>query len=251
MRETSYARVRETDWEVAVLPWGATEAHNLHLPYGADTLEATAIAEAAAGIAWAAGAGVVALPAVPFGVNTSQLDIPLTINMSPTTLFAVLRDVVRSLQAQGVRKLVVLNAHGGNDARWMIRELLGEGGSERAGGGPGMFLCAIDFWTVLDLSQYFDEPGDHAGELETSLLLHLAPKLVEDRDVWGVGAARPPSLEALRAGWAWTPRPWTRVTDDTGVGNPGAATAEKGRRFFQDVSAEIGRFLADLAKADP
>jgi creatinine amidohydrolase len=58
-------------------------------------------------------------------------------------------------------------------------------------------------------------------------------------------------IPAVREGWAWMPRPWTQVTDDTGVGNPAGATPEKGSAFFEAVAEAIGTFLCDLAAAEP
>jgi creatinine amidohydrolase len=55
----------------------------------------------------------------------------------------------------------------------------------------------------------------------------------------------------MREGWAWAPRRWTAITDDTGVGDPSASTAAKGERFFGAVTERIGGFLAELAGADP
>src|SRR5258707_15534090 len=121
--ELTWKTVRDTRYDVAVLPWGATEAHNYHLPYTTDNMQAEAVAGLAAERAWQRGAKVVVLPVVPFGVNTGQLDIPLCINMNPSTQALVLRDVAKSLAGQGIPKLVVLNGHGGNDFRQMIREL--------------------------------------------------------------------------------------------------------------------------------
>jgi creatinine amidohydrolase len=242
LAETPWKTVREVRYEVAVLPWGATEAHNFHLPYGTDILESERIAAEAARLAWERGARVVALPAVPFGVNTTQLDIPLTINMSPSTQLAVLGDVAASLEGQGVGKLVVLNGHGGNDFRWMIRELV----TRRR-----VFLCTLDWWKVLDARAYFDEPGDHGGELETALVMHLFPELVLPLEEAGDGATRRAKVAALREGWAWTPRRWTQVTADTGVGDPCRATPEKGARFFEALTRTLAAFLVELAAADP
>ena len=226
--------------EVAVLPWGATEAHNRHLPYGTDTIQAGAVTEAACRIAFEAGAPVVALPPVPFGVNTGQLDIPLCLNMMPSTQAAVLRDVIRSVESAGVGKLVLVNGHGGNDFRQMIRELQPV---------TQVFLCTLNWYAVVDPRPWFDHPGDHAGELETSVMLHLRPDLVHLERA-GPGVTRPFAVAALREGWAWAPRQWTRVTDDTGVGDPGPATAEKGRAYFDAVTRKIAGFLVELAAAD-
>src|SRR5688500_365250 len=124
LSETNLKNVPDSSpaYEVAVLPWGATEAHNYHLPYGTDCYESTAVANEAARIAWEAGERVVALPVVPFGVNTGQLEIPGTINMNPSTQLAVLADIAESLEIQGIPRLVILNGHGGNDFKQMVRE---------------------------------------------------------------------------------------------------------------------------------
>ncbi|HEY4101756.1 MAG TPA: creatininase family protein [Gemmatimonadales bacterium] len=239
---TTWSTVRDAKYDVAVLPWGATEAHNFHLPYATDVVEAEAVARESAHLAWDRGARVVVLPAIPFGVNTGQLDIPLCINMNPATQAALLRDVADSVSRAGVRKLVIVNSHGGNDFRQMIRELQPS---------TDLFLCTLNWWTTVDASKYFDEPGDHAGELETSVMLHLAAEQVLPLDQAGDGAARRFTVAALREGWAWAPRKWTAVTDDTGVGNPRAATADKGERFFAAASQRIAGFLVELAAADP
>jgi len=178
---------------------------------------------------------------MPFGVNTSQLDIPLIVNLNPTTMIQVLDDVVTSLEFQEIDKLVILNGHGGNDFRWMVRELLPH---------RDVFIAVVEWWKVLRAEAYFDEPGDHAGELETSLMQVLHPDLVLPLDQAGDGAVRVPRMKALREGWAWTPRRWTQVTADTGVGDPRRASVEKGRRFLDDVVATIGDFLVELAAAD-
>ena len=236
-----WPEIAATRYDVAVLPWGATEAHNRHLPYATDTIPAGAVAAEAGRLAADAGARVVVLPAVPFGVNTGQFDIPLCLNMMPSTQALVLRDIVRSVERAGVARLVVLNGHGGNDFRQMMRELQPV---------TGVFLCTVNWYAAVDPRPYFDQPGDHGGELETSVMLHLRPALVQLERA-GPGAARPFRVAALREGWAWAQRDWTSVTDDTGVGDPRAATAEKGRAYFEAVTRKIAGFLAELAAADP
>lgn len=241
LSEVTWKTARATDYEVAVLPWGATEAHNFHLPYGTDNHECAYVAREAGRRAWEAGARVIVLPEIPFGVNTGQLDIRLCINMNPSTQSAVLSDVANSLEAQGIRKLVVLNGHGGNDFRQMIRELQPA---------SGVFISTINWWSCVDPKPYFDEPGDHGGELETSAMLHIRPDLVLPLSEAGEGKARTFKVRAFREGWAWAPREWTRVTEDTGVGNPAAAAAEKGFRFLDAVTGKIAGFLVELAAAD-
>lgn len=242
LSESTWKTVSATPYEVAVLPWGATEAHNLHLPYGTDTIQSEAVAAEAARIAWNAGARVAVLPAMPFGVQTGQLDIPLCINLDPSTLSAIVADVAHALDAQGIPKLLILNGHGGNDFRPAIRELQSR---------LDLFVCLVDWYRVVDSEGHFDEPGDHAGELETSVMQHVAPELVRPLEEAGPGRARTWRIAALREGWAWAPRRWTAVTDDTGVGDPRAATPEKGRRYLAEVTERLGGFLVELGEASP
>jgi creatinine amidohydrolase len=82
---------------------------------------------------------------MPFGVQTGQLDIPFCINVNPSTQLAILEDIARALGGQGIRKLVVLNGHGGNDFRAMIRDL-----QPRV---PDVFLCVINWWNCVDPSR--------------------------------------------------------------------------------------------------
>src|SRR5271155_1092622 len=106
LAEQTHAFLRARQWDVAVLPFGATEPHNLHMPYGTDNYQVEAIGQRACEKAYRAGARVLLLPAVPFGVNTNHLKIPgaLALSVTPTTLLALLTDLVDSLERQGVRK---------------------------------------------------------------------------------------------------------------------------------------------------
>ena len=242
LADTTWESVRTTAFEVAVLPWGATEAHNRHLPYATDTIESEAVAVEAARLAWDSGARVIVLPTVPFGVNTGQREVPLCLNMNPSTQLALLRDIVQSVTRCGVRKLLILNGHGGNDFRQMIRELQPT---------VELLLCQLNWYSCIDPRPYFTESGDHAGELETSVMQHLVPELVRPLEQAGSGRAKRFAVQGFRDGWAWTPRHWIEVTEDTGVGNPAAASAEKGSRFFTAVTERIAGFLKELAESDP
>lgn len=242
LSESTWKTVDPTPYDVAILPWGATEAHNYHLPYGSDIIQAERVAALAAERAWNAGAKVVVLPAVPFGVNTTQLDIKLTINMNPSTQAAVLGDVVASLERQGILKLLILNSHGGNDFKQMIRELQPK---------TRVFLTLINWWSCVDVKQFVEEAGDHAGEAETSAMMHLAPELCGPLSDAGSGRARPSKLRGVREGWAWAPRQWTQVTADTGIGNPAKSSAEKGARYVGAAVERIAAFLQELAALDP
>ncbi|MGI4763299.1 MAG: creatininase family protein [Janthinobacterium lividum] len=242
LAETTWQAVKDAAFDVVILPWGATEAHNYHLPYGTDNYQCDYVAAEAARLAWEQGAKVAVLPTIPFGVNTGQLDITLDMNLNPSTQLAILRDVVQVLARQGILKLVVLNGHGGNDFRQILRELQAEF--------PQVFLSTATLFRIVDRSQFFEAPGDHADEMETSMMLHLAPQLVRPLAEAGAGASRQFRIQALRS-WAWAQREWSQVSADTGVGNPAAATAAKGAAFLAAITRELSQFLVELAAADP
>jgi creatinine amidohydrolase len=182
------------------------------------------------------------LPTIPFGVNTGQFDVKLDINMNPSTQFAVLRDIVTVLNRQGIFKLIILNSHGGNDFKTMIREL----GLQF----PEMFLCSCNWYQAVDQKNFFEHKDDHAGEMETSMIMHLKPQLVKPLSEAGDGAAKKFRIGAISEGWAWAERKWLSVTKDTGVGDPRKASAEKGEKYFIAVTEKVSNFFLEVARAD-
>ncbi|MGB5480618.1 MAG: creatininase family protein [Eudoraea sp.] len=242
LAESNWETIKDADFELAILPWGATEAHNYHLPYATDIYEADYIAAAAAKIAWEKGAKPIVLPTIPFGVNTGQSDIYLDINLNPTTQLAILKDIIETLNRQGIYKLLIFNSHGGNNFKPLVREL----GLKY----PDMFICFSNWFQTMNRSDYFENEGDHAEEMETSLMLYLKPELVLPKDKWGTGKSKSFKIKAFTEGWVWAERKWSEISEDTGVGNPELATQEKGRRFFEDISLKIGNLIYDLCKAD-
>jgi len=244
LAENNWKSVKDTDYTIAILPWGATEAHNYHLPYGTDNIQCDYIAAEAAKLAWEKNVKVAVLPTVPFGVNTQQLDIKLTINMNPSTQAFVLRDVVDSLAGQGIQKLMVLNGHGGNDFRQMIREIKVDY--------PGFFICNVNWYLVEgDWKKYFEDTGDHAGEMETSIMMHIVPDWVLPLSEAGDGSSRKLKFHGRHEGWLWAPREWTKVSKDTGIGNPQKSTVEKGKKYLGKIIPKIAEFLIELDSTDP
>lgn len=242
LAENNWKNIKEMNVELAVLPWGATEAHNYHMPYATDNYQVDAIAETSAKIAWESGAKVMVFPTIPFGVNTGQPDIKLDLNLNPSTQLHILRDIVTVLNRQGIYKLMVLNGHGGNNFKPLLREL----GLEF----PKMFLTLCNWFQVGDKSKIFEEPGDHADEMETSVMLYLYEDLIRPLNEAGDGSEKKSVIEGIREGWAWSERRWSQVTADTGVGNPKKATKEKGETYFNEVTEKVGSLMVELATVD-
>ncbi|WP_435015901.1 creatininase family protein [Tundrisphaera sp. TA3] len=240
LHETNYGEIKEAPpFEVAVLPLGATEPHNLHLPYGTDTIQVEAIGRLACARAHERGARVVLLPALPYGTETNQMAFPMAMNLHPSTVCRVIADLVESLATHGVRKCVLLNGHGGNELKWIQRELLLKTPVK-------LFAC---HWYKVAADTYrdlFEDPGDHAGDLETSMVLAHAPELVR-MDQADPGSLAVTRFDAVNRGWVEITRPWELLTTNSGAGDPRQATAAKGEAVTRTVVDRLSSFLIDLA----
>ncbi len=239
LSETHWSDISEQEFDLAILPWGATEAHNFHLPYGTDNYETEALVYEAARMAWERGTKVIVLPTIPLGVNTGQSDIYMTLNMNPSTQQAILEDVVDSLDGYGLEKLLIVNGHGGNDFRQIIREV-GANYSD-------ILLATCNWFQSVDQGRIFENAGGHADEMETSLMLYAHPELVKSLNQAGNGKAKEFSVEALNESWAWSERKWTSISEDTGVGDPRKATLEKGEQYFKEVTQKLATLIGELA----
>jgi creatinine amidohydrolase len=244
LAETNYGQVRDERYEVAVLPLGATEPHNLHLPYGTDTLEADTIASLACESAWSRGAKVVMLPTIPYGTETNQMAFPLAMNVNPSTLNRFIADLVESLVAHQILKIVLLNSHGGNDLKPLLRELYGKTPAR-------LFLCNWYQMIFDQQREIFDDPGDHAGEMETAFALAYFPELVartgDGKLTADSGKTSRSRFDAVNRGWVSITRPWHLLTTNSGSGNPHPATAAKGKRFVERIVEHLAQFLVELA----
>jgi creatinine amidohydrolase len=238
--------VRKLSPSVAVLPFGATEPHNLHLPYATDNFEATTIGRHVCEAAAKQGAKVVLLPTIPYGTETNLQKFPLAINLNPSTLLVVVRDILQSLENSGIHKLVLLNSHGGNDFKPLLRELYGTSQVR-------LFLCNW-FQMIGDVTRdLLKNPDDHAGEMETSFMMAYHPETIscqpDGRLHADEGSKKPSRFEAINKGWVSLTRPWHLLTTQSGAGNPHHASAEKGHAIMQTVVDRLVPFLVELSNS--
>lgn len=217
------------DGAVALWPVGATEQHGSHLPTGFDLIAATAVCERATQLA---ADGVVLLPGLPFGASEHWLAIGATLSLRPETLIAVLGDVIRSVEGAGFSRLVAVNGHHGNAGALLA-----------ALGGPlrRLRLEAVSYWQLIDRAELAarcsaDGGGiGHAGEVETSIALHLGLPVTGDPAAGtplagGPGSARYEILRqidatALAGGVLGDPRPATAALGAFAVEAAAAALA--------------------------
>jgi creatinine amidohydrolase len=240
LEELSLKEVQENPPEVAVLPFGATEPHGMHMPYGTDIFESVHVADRACELATERGARVVTLPTIPFGCQTNQRGFPLAMNLYPSTLNRIIDDLIETLDYSGVKKAVILNGHGGNDFYPHLRERHGK---------CDVHVSQVNWFALCpELQQeLFPAGGDHANDMETSLIMHLRAELVALEDAGPQGSPQS-RIAAFNEGWARAPRDWKVYTEDSGVGDPRAATAEKGRRYFEAITETFAGFLVELSE---
>ncbi len=243
LNHTNWGTVQNRKYEIAILPWGATEPHNLHLPYGTDTLESYKLACGAAELAWEYNVHCMVLPPIPLGVqNPGQIELPFCLHTRPSTQKVILEDILVSLQIQKVTKVIIVNSHGGNDFKPIIRELQSQFSN--------LFIGIIDWFRMKECLSIFDIPGDHAGEMETSLMQHLFPGEIKIQEA-GKGKSNGFKLECMQSGLLWTPRNWSKVSVDTGIGNPQNATPEKGKQCYDLIVHKISEALKELSIINP
>jgi len=224
---------------VAVLATGHTEQHAFHLPLNTDTLIIDAIAR---GVEAKMPDAIFRLPTFPYGVSMHRRQFPGTVTVDPRAWEDFWVEIIGLLHARGLRMAYLINGHGGNHSFLVnVTKFCGERW-------PDMFVATSFLHTTTDeLTRYRTSPVGgmgHAGELETSYILHLRPDLVHmDRAVDEVSFTSTPNyyMEWIEGGALIANPPWT---DDTISGAYGAgthATAEKGRLWLEAaVNEKVG-----------
>lgn len=240
---TPWKTLKDNKYEVAIIPWGATEPHNLHLPYLTDCILAKEIAVRV--VSNVAKDKAIVLPEIAMGSqNPGQTTYPFCIHYTQETQKHILTDIVTSLEYQGITKIIIINGHMGNCFKPIVRDLKQTH--------PNTDIIVVNYLDIPELphSKYFDNEEDHAGEIETSGMMYFRPELVKLSDC-GNGKAKGFSMSTLKRKIGWTPRDWTKETKDTGIGDPRLSTVEKGRAYFTDAISLISELLKEFLEKRP
>ncbi|WP_189219960.1 MULTISPECIES: creatininase family protein [Streptomyces] len=214
--------------QVAVLPVGSYEQHGPYLPLATDTLVACAIAREVA-----AAYPVHLLPPVTVSCSHEHAAWPGTVSISAPTLYAVVRDIAASLRRSGVEALVVVNGHGGN---YVLGNVVQESAAE--GHRVALFPAAEDWDAAreragVETSLLSDM---HAGEMETSILLHCHPDMVRPgHEATDLLADDRRHLLSLGM---------SAYTASGVVGRPSLATAAKGKELLAGLVESFGAYLS-------
>ncbi len=202
--------------KTALLPCGSLEEHGPHLPLGTDTWHALEIAKAVSEkiFVWVA-------PPIFYGLCRSSSKHPGTVGIRGTTLRLLIKDVVKSLNAQGIENVLILSGHAGGTHMAMIVDACEELMEEISG-----LYCAV--LSVLDIGRkvwkdVVETPRDsHAGEVETSVMMYLFPQYVADYKKESYPTF--PDFILVRDKLKYWP--------DGVWGDPSKASPEKGKKLF-------------------
>ncbi|SEQ16054.1 creatinine amidohydrolase [Streptomyces sp. yr375] len=219
--------------QVAVLPVGSFEQHGAYLPLATDTLVACAIAREIA-----EAYPVHLLPPVTIACSHEHAAWPGTVSISSVTLHAVVRDIAASLRRSGVEALVLVNGHGGN---YVLGNVVQE--SSAAGERMALFPAPEDWeaaleWSGIETSLLTDM---HAGEIETSILLHAHPELVRP-GYESADFVADDRRHLLTLGMS-------AYTDSGVIGRPSLGSAEKGKELLASLADSFGAYFSLVTSA--
>ena len=231
-------RLREVD--VALLPVGAIEQHGPHLPLDVDAYDAERLAREVA--ERCPHPRPLVLPLLPYGVSYHHDDFAGTLSVGPDTLARMVVEIGMQVARQGIQKLVIVNGHGGNGpALHFAAQMINRDAR--------IFTCVDTGETSdTDVDALARTPNDvHAGEIETSTTLALRPEVVRQE----LARANVPRFSShyldfsSKRGVGWYART-QRISDNGVMGDPLAASAEKGRRMWDVMVANLVELVEDL-----
>ena len=215
---------------LAVLPVGSIEQHGPHLPLGLDAMHAFAVAEATANVE-----PCIVLAPLYYGLCRSSSQHPGTIGISGETLRHIIYDIGLSLSSQGVKALCILSGHASGVHMGALREA-----GEKLLAATAMEVAVACVLELLPPGMLEDPRDSHAGELETSVAMHLWPELVRRPLPEPAYPSIHPFILTRRKIEAWPSGIW---------GSPTLASAEKGRQIFEAEVEAFARLIRELTRS--
>jgi creatinine amidohydrolase len=244
LMEMTVEEVRAFDTQVVVLGIGSTEPHGPHLPYGTDFYQVDGLVRRAVVRANERGARALMYPTLAIGNNVNFRAWPFACRIRVQTLMNVLLDVLHAITEDGVRKIVLVNGHGGNTdcVRATLRAFTD---TQPADGGA--FVCMAGEPGEVGRPPLVEHSSPHGGESETSRMLYLREDLVRTGKI-GVLPFGELAVEALSRD-AHFVRPWHRAVPASAGGDATQASAEKGREIVERSAEHIAELIVQLSQA--
>jgi creatinine amidohydrolase len=235
--------VEELDPEVVLFGVASTEPHGPHLPYGTDVYQTEGVCRRAVTSANERGARALMYPTLPIGNNVNFKAYPFACRIGVRTLMDVVLDVIEAIEEEGVRKVVVVNGHGGNTATLQatLREHAGRNDPDE-----GAFVCLTSTFDAIDdeAAARIEHPSQHGGESETSRMLYLRPDLVREEEFDAFDIQNPTVDELAAEDVSFVP-PWHGYMPESAGGETRASSAEKGEALVESAA----EFVADVLVA--
>ncbi len=230
--------------DTAILPCGSIEQHGPHLPLDVDYYDSIYLAKTVAEAC--SNPKPFVLPAIPYGVAYHHEDFKGTISITNDTLSMLVYDIGMSLVKNGIRKLIILNAHGDNSPTLLYA-------AQKINRDSGIFVCVESGETSdTDLFNLIDTPNDiHAGEIETSTTLALRPEVVRMKEIINETMNFGSSYLDFTSqrGVPWYVR--TKIISESGImGDPMKADGLKGKKLWEIMIAHLVRFVEEVKRCN-
>jgi creatinine amidohydrolase len=225
---------------IVILPVAAIEQHGPHLPVEVDSMLGETVAARTAEKLQAAGEEVLVLPVLWTGLSEHHMSFGGTITLDNATFAAVVEGVIRSILRHGFRRIVLLNAHGGNEnaLRTIADDLTPK---------LGVPIVQFTYWyaAAVAIAKILETQGglQHACEAETAMMMAVRPDLVAEDRIPLAKSNATPDLSDVVGGGVYI---WRSIGSRSGsgvIGNPEAASKEKGEALFDVISTALAEKL--------
>jgi creatinine amidohydrolase len=250
MAEIEWSRLKASEIKglaarnaIVIVPIGATEQHGPHLPSMVDWRCVHEVSHRAARVMVAKVPTVVA-PTIPFGMSEHHMSLNGTITLDYATMFAVIRCVVTSAIRHGFKRIFVLNGHGGNTTA--LQNMIGELTVEYK-----LPLATGTYWDIAakSIARLLEKQKAllHACEAETSMVMAMAPELVNPEELSQMHGPYIPGLSAIPGVNEGVYR-WRQLASRSPIGvigDAGTASAEKGEKLLAAISADVADALSN------
>ena len=235
-------RERARQDAIVILPVASLEQHGPHLPVEVDSMLGEAVAARTAAKVVDKGEPIVVLPVLWTGLSEHHMSFGGTVTLDNAAFAAVVEGVVRSVLRHGFRRIVLLNAHGGNEnaLRAITDDLTPK---------LGVPIVQFTYWyaAAVPIAKILQTQGglSHACEAETSMMMAVRPELVATDRIPLAKANTTPNVEDLVGGGVYRWRSIGSRSASGVIGNPEAASAEKGERLFDAISSALATKLCN------